>query len=119
MAQEVKPGFCTLGRSRCGTLNRVEHDRLIAVEPDQSHPNGAAMCRKGKAAPELVHHPDRLMTPLRRTAPKDASDPGWEPISWDDALTEIATRLDAIRRESGAHAVAFGVTTPSGTPLSD
>ncbi|WP_133646304.1 molybdopterin-dependent oxidoreductase [Paraburkholderia flava] len=119
MAQEVKPGFCTLCRSRCGTLNRVERDRLIAVEPDHSHPNGAAMCRKGKAAPELVHHPDRLMTPLRRTAPKDASDPCWEPISWDDALTEIATRLDAIRRESGAHAVAFGVTTPSGTPLSD
>ncbi|WP_087725050.1 molybdopterin-dependent oxidoreductase [Pandoraea sp. PE-S2T-3] len=119
MVQEVKPGFCTLCRSRCGTLNRVENDALIAVEPDPSHPNGAAMCRKGKAAPELVHHPDRLTTPLRRTAPKEADDPGWQRISWDEALTEIATRLGDIRRESGAHAVAFGVTTPSGTPLSD
>ncbi|WP_370363641.1 molybdopterin-dependent oxidoreductase [Pandoraea sp. XY-2] len=119
MVQEVKPGFCTLCRSRCGTLARVENDALIAVEPDPSHPNGAAMCRKGKAAPELVHHPDRLTTPLRRTAPKGADDPGWTPISWDDALTEIAARLGDIRRESGAHAVAFGVTTPSGTPLSD
>ncbi|WAL84102.1 molybdopterin-dependent oxidoreductase [Pandoraea sp. XJJ-1] len=119
MVQEVKPGFCTLCRSRCGTLARVENDALIAVEPDPSHPNGAAMCRKGKAAPELVHHPDRLTTPLRRTTPKGADDPGWTPISWDEALTEIAARLGDIRRESGAHAVAFGVTTPSGTPLSD
>ena len=119
MVQEVKSGFCTLCRSRCGTLNRVENDALIAVEPDPSHPNGAAMCRKGKAAPELVHHPDRLTTPLRRTAPKGAADPGWQRISWDEALTEIAHRLGDIRRESGAHAVAFGVTTPSGTPLSD
>lgn len=119
MVQEVKPGFCTLCRSRCGTLNRVENDALIAVEADPSHPNGAAMCRKGRAAPELVHHPDRLTTPLRRTAPKGADDPRWKRISWDEALTEIAARLGDIRRESGAHAVAFGVTTPSGTPLSD
>lgn len=112
-------GYCTLCRSRCGTLNTVHNDALIRVEPDKSHPTGQAMCPKGRAAPELVHSPHRVLHPMRRTAPKDAADPGWEKISWDDALDEIARRFAQIRQESGPEAVVFGVTTPSGTPLSD
>ncbi|WGR97715.1 molybdopterin-dependent oxidoreductase [Bradyrhizobium sp. ISRA443] len=63
--------------------------------------------------------PRRLTVPLKRTNPRDAADPGWVEVSWDEALTEIAGRLGAIRAESGAEAVAFGVTTPSGTPMVD
>ena len=63
---------------------------LVALEPDPSHPTGQALCVKGKAAPELVHHPERLLHPLRRTNPKGAPDPGWEPISWDEALDLVA-----------------------------
>ncbi|MGH6884678.1 MAG: molybdopterin-dependent oxidoreductase, partial [Geminicoccales bacterium] len=40
-------------------------------------------------------------------------------ISWDQALSEIAQRLGAIRAAHGAEAVAFAVTTPSGTPMVD
>jgi len=74
---------------------------------------------KGRAAPEIVHHPQRLQYPMRRTNPKGASDPGWKRISWDEALDETASRLKQIREEHGAEAVVFGVTTPSGTPISD
>lgn len=116
---EDKPGYCTLCRSRCGTLNRVENDRLISVRPDVSHPTGKAMCLKGKAAPELVHSADRILQPLRRTTPKHHPDPGWEPISWDEALDEVARRLSVARDTDGAESVGFAVTTPSGTPLSD
>lgn len=112
-------GYCTLCRSRCGTINVVRGDQLVEVRPDPSHPTGRAICMKGRAAPELVHSPHRLRTPLRRTRPKGETDPGWVPIGWDEALDEIATRLLAIRRDSGAEAVAFGISTPSGTALSD
>lgn len=112
-------GYCTLCRSRCGTVNTVLGDALIRVQPDTSHPTGQAMCSKGRAAPELVHSPHRILHPMRRTRPKGAVDPGWERISWDEALNEVAARFLEIREESGAEAVAFGVTTPSGTPLSD
>ncbi|WP_246252238.1 molybdopterin-dependent oxidoreductase [Ancylobacter pratisalsi] len=115
----IVPGYCTLCRSRCGTLNEVEGDRLVSVSPDTSHPTGKAMCMKGRAAPEIVHSPHRVFHPMRRTAPKGARDPGWVRISWDEALTEIAGRLGTIKAEHGAEAVAFSVTTPSGTPLSD
>jgi len=35
---------------------------------------------KGRAAPELVHHPERLLHPLRRTTPKGSVEPGWQRI---------------------------------------
>ena len=113
------PAFCTQCRSRCGCIAVVDDGRLTAVEPDPAHPTGAKLCPKGRAAPELVYHPDRLTRPLRRTAPKGAADPAWVPISWDDALDEIAATMLAIRREHGAEQVAFSVTTPSGSHLQD
>lgn len=119
METEEKQGYCTLCRSRCGTINVVAGDRLISVRPDPSHPTGQAMCMKGRAAPELVHSPHRLRYPMRRTRAKGDADPGWVRISWEEALAETAARLAAIRAESGAEAVVFPVTTPSGTPLSD
>jgi anaerobic selenocysteine-containing dehydrogenase/ferredoxin-NADP reductase len=97
----------------------IEDGRLIGVEPLPGHPTGGALCAKGRAAPEMVHSPRRLTKPLRRTAPRDAADPGWTEISWDEALDEIAQKLGAIRKTSGAEAVAFALTTPSGTPMVD
>lgn len=119
MPIEIKHGYCTLCRSRCGTISQVNNDTLVKVEPDTEHPTGAAMCMKGRAAPELVHSPNRLLYPMRRTTPKTADDPGWERISWQEAIRAIATKLSKIKAESGPEAVAFGVTTPSGTAMSD
>lgn len=57
----IIPGYCTLCRSRCGTLNEVIEDHLIKVRPNPEHPNGKAMCMKGKAAPELVDSANRIL----------------------------------------------------------
>ncbi len=119
MVTEDKQGYCTLCRSRCGTVNTVRDDMLMAVRADPSHPTGQAMCMKGRAAPELVHSPHRLQFPMRRTRPKGDADPGWVRIGWDEALAETAQRLGAIKVQSGAEAVVFAVSTPSGTPLVD
>jgi anaerobic selenocysteine-containing dehydrogenase len=97
----------------------VEDGRLAAIEPLPEHPTGDKLCPKGRAAPELVYHPDRLRQPLRRTVPKGAADAGWKPISWEEALTEIAGRMRAIKASGGAEQVAFSVTTPSGSHISD
>jgi anaerobic selenocysteine-containing dehydrogenase/ferredoxin-NADP reductase len=113
------PGFCTLCRSRCGTLNTIRDGHLVAVEADPDHPTGKATCAKGRAAPEIVHSHERILHPLKRTRPKGDPDPGWVRIGWDEALREISSRLLRYRRESGAESVAFAVTTPSGTPISD
>ncbi len=49
---EIKAGYCTLCRSRCGSLNHVAHGRLVAVTPNPAHPTGSALCAKGRAAPK-------------------------------------------------------------------
>jgi anaerobic selenocysteine-containing dehydrogenase len=117
--EERTPAFCTQCRSRCGCAAVVRDGRLVAVEPMPGHPTGEKLCPKGRAAPELVYHKDRLTVPLRRTAPKGAADPDWQPIAWEAALDEIAERMLTIKDRHGAEQVAFSVTTPSGTHISD
>ncbi|WP_190812692.1 molybdopterin-dependent oxidoreductase [Saccharopolyspora pogona] len=118
MSEEVR-GFCTLCRSRCGAVYTVDAGALTSVRPDPEHPTGAALCPKGRAAPEIVRSPRRLTQPLRRTRPKTDPDPGWQAIGWGEAMREIAEQLARIRDESGPEAVAFAVTSPSATPMSD
>ena len=74
-------GYCGLCISRCGSVALVEDGRFVALEPDPSHPTGQALCAKGRAAPELVYRPDRLLYPVKRTRPKGDPDPGWQRIS--------------------------------------
>ncbi len=113
------PGFCALCVSKCGSTAVVEDGRFVALEPNPSHPTGQALCAKGRAAPELVYHPDRLLYPLRRTNPKGAADPGWERISWDEALDHTAAKLHEIAADAGPESVVFSVASPSTTPISD
>ena len=119
MTIERIPGFCALCRSRCGCVSVVEDGTLMAVEPDPSHPTGASLCVKGRAAPELVYDPDRLLFPMRRTRPKGDPDGGWTRIGWDEALDWTAARMREVADRYGAEAVAFALTTPAGTAVSD
>ncbi|CVI63607.1 molybdopterin-dependent oxidoreductase (plasmid) [Agrobacterium leguminum] len=116
---EEKVGFCTLCKSRCGTINLVENGWLKQVLPNPAHPTGKAMCPKGRSAPEVVHNSRRLTAPLRRTSPKGDPNPRWMEISWDDALDEIASRLKDQVDKGGPESVAFAVTSGSSSPLSD
>ena len=113
------PSFCAQCRSRCGCMAVVEDGKLTGIEPLAGHPSGEKLCPKGKASSELVYHQDRLTRPLRRTSPKDGTKPSWESISWDEALDDIAHRMAEIRDVHGAEQIAFSVTTPSGTHISD
>jgi anaerobic selenocysteine-containing dehydrogenase len=97
----------------------VTDGRFTRLDPDPTHPTGAAICAKGRAAPELVYYKDRLKRPLRRTRPKGDPDPGWEEISWDAALDQIAAALRRIAEQHGPEAVAFSQSSPSTTAIAD
>lgn len=110
--------YCAMCMSRCGVVATVEEGRFSKVSVDRKHPNGC-ICMKGAAAPEMVYSPDRLQHPMVRTRPKDDPDPGWRKISWDEALSLIASRLLAIRDRHGAEAVVFGRATPAANATVD
>jgi anaerobic selenocysteine-containing dehydrogenase len=113
------PGYCALCWSSCGCVSVVEDGRLVAVEPNPTHPTGRALCAKGRAAPDLVHHDNRLLYPMKRTQPKTSPDPGWQRIGWDEALDTTAKAIHRITLESGGESLAFGITTPAGTGMQD
>ncbi|MGE5216892.1 MAG: molybdopterin-containing oxidoreductase family protein [Chloroflexota bacterium] len=112
-------GYCALCTAHCATVATVENGRVTRLDPDHDHPNGGVMCLKGKAAPELVYNPDRLDYPLKRTRPKGDADPGWQRVSWEEALDDIAQRILEIRQRDGAKAIALAKGTRSGTSVDD
>ncbi|MEZ5318392.1 MAG: molybdopterin-dependent oxidoreductase [Vicinamibacterales bacterium] len=117
-SKQLVPGYCALCVSKCGTIAVVEDGRFLELRPDPSHPTGRAICAKGRAAPELVYHQDRLLYPLKRTRPKGDPDPGWARISWEEALDTTAAALRDIAAESGPESVVFSIASPS-TSASD
>ncbi len=91
---------CTLCYHSCGTKVTVENGVAVRVEGLKSHPlNKGVLCPKGRAALENVYDPARLKQPLRRTKE------GWEFISWDRALTEIAEKLLGLKEKYGPSAL--------------
>src|SRR5262245_59835068 len=118
-ARETKTirGFCGLCIARCGSVATVANGRFVRLDPDPTHPTGAALCAKGRAAPELVYSPDRLTRPLRRRRPKGHADPGWEEISWETALDETPAAMRRVAQTDGPEAVAFSQCSPSTTAI--
>ena len=106
-SQQRIHGYCALCTARCGSIAVVEHGRFIRLEPDPAHPTGQALCAKGRAAPELVYHEERLTHPLRRTGPKGDPDPGWQRISWDEALDMTAAAMRRIATQQGPEGGLF------------
>jgi anaerobic selenocysteine-containing dehydrogenase len=88
--------YCRICEANCGLVATVEGDRVVQLRPDEDHPLSAGYaCPKGIAFPGVQHDEDRVTHPLKRTA-----DGGFERVSWEDALADIAARLGALPRES-------------------
>ena len=63
------------------------------------------ICHIGSYSPDIVHDPDRVLYPLRRTGPKGTYE--FERISWDEAYAAIVERFQEIKASSGPEAVAI------------
>lgn len=84
----------------CGLVATVEDGRLARLEGDPDHPvTRGFICSRTSQFPSRQNAPDRLTMPLLR------KDGRLVPVSWEEALEEAASRLVAIRRESGPAAI--------------
>ncbi|MBI2365823.1 MAG: molybdopterin-dependent oxidoreductase, partial [Deltaproteobacteria bacterium] len=104
--KELIRTYCPMSKSRCGVIATVENGKFVRLEPDPDHPN-RGICVKGQSAPQMVYDPLRLKYPMRRTRPKSEDDPGWARVGWDEALSEIAERLQALKAGYGPESVFF------------
>jgi anaerobic selenocysteine-containing dehydrogenase len=102
IARSVCPHDCP---SACALDVEIIDSRTIGrVRGAKDDPYTAGViCEKVARYAERIHHPDRLMHPMRRTGPKGSGQ--FERIGWDEAFDEIVGRFRAIEDEFGAEAI--------------
>ncbi|MBU2601077.1 MAG: molybdopterin-dependent oxidoreductase [Actinobacteria bacterium] len=99
--REIQQTLCRMCDDRCGIDVHLEDGRMVDITGNRAHVwNKGRLCVKARAAVDMVYHPDRLLTPLKRTAD------GWQEIPLAQALDEIAERLVEIRERDGARSVS-------------
>jgi len=102
--------ICRICHGGCAARVTVEAGRVTRVRPWPGSPFSLGrMCVKGLSTPAAMHHPARLLFPLRRNGPRGSG--RFVRVSWDEALADIAQKLDAYRRETGPESVALGQGT--------
>src|SRR5438128_1152369 len=94
---------CILCSRNCGITVEVEGEHLTQIRGDDAHPISAGyLCQKAARLDHYQNHADRLTHPLRRKAGG-----GFERVSWDVTLKEIAARLLELRATRGGKSFAF------------
>ncbi|MDP6389487.1 MAG: molybdopterin-dependent oxidoreductase [Alphaproteobacteria bacterium] len=102
-----------------GVAIRIESNYGISEE----HPGGGRVCVRAYGLIQKTYSPHRVQQPMKRTNPKKgrAHDPGFTPITWDEALDIVAGKMTemqkkGLRDESGAPRLAV-TTGGGGTPV--
>jgi menaquinone reductase, molybdopterin-binding-like subunit len=119
---EWKPSVCPLCSSGCGLNVRVmmadvETTRdgqqgvvrmgvAKKLEGQEAHPiSQGGLCARGQAAIQVTYHPDRIAQPIKRSG--NRGDGRFEPITWDQAIAEIVSKLDALAGAGNQKALAI------------
>ncbi len=106
---KIVKNVCHQCPARCGIDVYVTNGRVHSIYGDLGNPiaNGK-LCPKGHFGTYILYDPDRFPGPMRRTNPEKGrdQDPGFEQISWDEALDIVAERLNDLRARGESHRFA-------------
>lgn len=111
--EEVKYSHCVMCNHtpKCGIKAIVKEGKIYRVERRDGY-NNNLLCAKGVASLQEMYDPNRLLYPMKRTNPKGSEDPGWERITWEEALATIAEKFNGIKEKYGAEKVLFMTGDP-------
>ncbi|MFT5113829.1 MAG: anaerobic selenocysteine-containing dehydrogenase [Parasphingorhabdus sp.] len=99
---EIKNSFCRICINQCALKVEVENNRVTKVTGDPDNPlYKGYSCIKGRAQPDYLYHPDRLLHSLKRMP-----NGRFEKIPINIAMDEIADRMGEIRDQSGPASIA-------------
>lgn len=106
--------FCRYCLASCGIEVTVEGNRVSRIAADKQNPHSwRDFCAKGRNAAQLVEHPRRILTPMRRVADR------YVESTWDDAISDIAARMTALIEADGPDAVGAYYGNPAGYSASN
>ncbi|GHU68997.1 formate dehydrogenase [Clostridia bacterium] len=96
--------------ARCGVKVLVRDGKAVRMERREEYGN-ELLCPMGNAQIADLYSPNRVLYPLRRTNPKGERSI-WKRITWDEALSEIAEKLNGVKAKYGADKVLFMTGDP-------
>lgn len=108
------PSACTICYGGCSIQAHRVNGVIVKIEGNPKSPCGSGrLCAKGIAGIMILYDPHRVNTPLRRTNPVKGIgiDPGWKPISWDEAMNEVVAKLEEVRADDPRKLVLQVTTT--------
>ena len=93
---------CAQCAAGCGVRARVVGGRAVKLDGQPSNPiNQGGIGPRGLSGLQVLYDPDRITGPMRRKGARGSTE--FEPITWDAALDEVATRLRALRDAGNPH----------------
>jgi anaerobic selenocysteine-containing dehydrogenase len=96
---------CWFCYQNCGVLVHIKDGKVNQIVGDPDHPvNHGARCPRNYAWEEYLDHPDRVNYPLKREGKRGSGK--WKRVTWEEALADIASKLQIIKNTYGAEAVA-------------
>jgi anaerobic selenocysteine-containing dehydrogenase/Fe-S-cluster-containing dehydrogenase component len=109
----VEPGGCALCFNCCTTKFHFRGDRLVRITGNEEDPLlQGRVCPKSQLSVQLHTSDKRLTQPMKRIGKRGANE--FEPISWDQALDEIAAKLIKLRDKYGSETLALFSGTRTG-----
>ena len=101
--------FCRYCMASCGLEVTVEDNRVVKISADKQNPHSwHDFCAKGRTANQLVEHPRRILAPMRRVGDS------YVEATWDEAIRDIAERMNALIDADGPDTVGAYYGNPSG-----
>ena len=90
----------------CGMKVTVSGNRITKIEPAEfSDTRYRSICLKGISYVQLISQPSRLLHPLKRKGPRGSGE--WEQISWNQAFSEIARKIQTTTAKYGPESTMF------------
>ncbi|MBI4964451.1 MAG: molybdopterin-dependent oxidoreductase [Desulfomonile tiedjei] len=99
------PTICPLCSAGCRMEINVKDNRIFRITTDLETHNKGTLCVGGRFGYDLVHHEDRLLTPLLRQGGE------LKPVSWEEALGFVSGKLKQILKDTGPDSIA-GLASP-------
>ncbi len=90
---------------RCSWQVTTSGNKVIDFKASNNNPYTAGfLCNKMVSFPnDVTFHPDRILTPLKRSGPKGSGE--FIKISWEKAISEVASELKEIMAQKGGEAI--------------
>lgn len=106
--------FCRYCSAACGMEVTVDGNRTTKISADKQNPHSwQDFCAKGRTANQLVEHPRRILNPMRRVG--DA----YVEATWDEAIADIAARMNKLIEADGPDAIGLYYGNPTGFSASN